>query len=145
MPSLMFESNMWLYREVIVTKAGVDTSLSILPATIVQARYNGAYESSATGSHAGSHRPERPSGIPDGHEQCQGTRPRSRTDLNESGYPHRNLRIRRAYSCKAGAAAPNPACMAPVAPLFHPLPSYADAAGSYLHQRGGTPHPESCH
>ena len=31
--------------------------------------------------------------------------------------------------------------MAPVAPLFHPLPSYADAAGSSLHQRGGTPHP----
>ena len=28
-----------------------------------------------------------------------------------------------------GAAAPDPACMAPVAPLFHPLPSYADAAG----------------
>ena len=26
--------------------------------------------------------------------------------------------------------------MAPVAPLFHPLPSYADAAGSSLHQRG---------
>jgi hypothetical protein len=29
-----------------------------------------------------------------------------------------------------------PACMAPVAPLFHPLPSCADAAGSSLHQRG---------
>jgi hypothetical protein len=40
-----------------------------------------------------------------------------------------------------GAAAPCPACMAPVAPLFHPLPSYADAAGSSLHQRRGTPHP----
>ena len=36
----------------------------------------------------------------------------------------------------AGARAPGPACMAPVAPLFHPLPSYADAAGSSLHQRG---------
>jgi hypothetical protein len=35
-----------------------------------------------------------------------------------------------------GAAAPDPACMAPVAPLFHPLPSCADAAGSSLHQRG---------
>ena len=34
-----------------------------------------------------------------------------------------------------------PPCMAPVAPLFHPLPSYADAAGSSLHQRRGTPHP----
>ena len=32
--------------------------------------------------------------------------------------------------------------MAPFAPLFDPLPSYADAAGSSLHQRGGTPHPE---
>jgi hypothetical protein len=36
---------------------------------------------------------------------------------------------------------PGPPCMAPVAPLFHPLPSCADAAGSSLHQRGGTPHP----
>ena len=35
-----------------------------------------------------------------------------------------------------GLAPPCPACMAPVAPLFHPLPSYADAAGSSLHQRG---------
>ena len=41
----------------------------------------------------------------------------------------------------AGLAPPCPPCMAPVAPLFHPLPSYADAAGSSLHQRGGTPHP----
>ena len=40
-----------------------------------------------------------------------------------------------------GLAPPCPPCMAPVAPLFHPLPSYADAAGSSLHQRGGTPHP----
>jgi hypothetical protein len=36
-----------------------------------------------------------------------------------------------------GSRPPCPACMAPVAPLFHPLPSYADAAGSSLHQRGG--------
>ena len=43
----------------------------------------------------GSHRDERPSGIPDGHEQRAGTRPRSRTDLNGSGYPHMELRIRR--------------------------------------------------
>jgi hypothetical protein len=35
-----------------------------------------------------------------------------------------------------GLAPPYPPCMAPVAPLFHPLPSYADAAGSSLHQRG---------
>ena len=41
-----------------------------------------------------------------------------------------------------GLAPPCPPCMAPVAPLFHPLPSYADAAGSSLHQRGGTPHPD---
>ena len=39
---------------------------------------------------------------------------------------------------RGGLAHPNPACMAPVEPLFHPLPSYADAAGSSLHQRGGT-------
>ena len=44
-----------------------------------------------------------------------------------------------------GLAPPCPPCMAPVAPLFHPLPSYADAAGSSLHQRGGTPHPELEH
>ena len=36
-----------------------------------------------------------------------------------------------------------PVRMASSAPLFHPLTSYADAAGSCLHQRGGTPHPES--
>ena len=42
-----------------------------------------------------------------------------------------------------GLAPPCPPCMAPVAPLFHPLPSYADAARSSLHQRGGIPPPES--
>ena len=42
---------------------------------------------------------------------------------------------------QAGARAPCPPCMAPVAPLFHPLPSYADAAGSSLHQRGENPAP----
>ena len=31
--------------------------------------------------------------------------------------------------------------MAPVAPLFHPLPSYADAAGLPCTSAGGTPHP----
>jgi len=31
--------------------------------------------------------------------------------------------------------------MASSAPLFHPLTSYADAAGSSLHQRGGISHP----
>ena len=31
-----------------------------------------------------------------------------------------------------------PVRMASSAPLFHPLTSYADAAGSFLHQRGGT-------
>ena len=36
----------------------------------------------------------------------------------------------------SGAATPRPACMAPVAPLFHPLPSSADAAGSSPHQAG---------
>ena len=40
-----------------------------------------------------------------------------------------------------GLAPPCPPCMAPVAPLFHPLPSSADAAGSSLHQRGEDPAP----
>src|SRR5215472_1120398 len=44
---------------------------------------------------------------------------------------------RKGTQLRGGAAAPCPACMAPVAPLFHPLPSDADAAGSSLHQRGG--------
>ena len=48
-----------------------------------------------TGRHAGSHRGERPIGIPDGHEQRVGMRPRSRTDLNGAGCPHMELRIRR--------------------------------------------------
>jgi len=52
---------------------------------------------------AGSHRGERPIGIPDGHEQRPGTRPRSRTDLNGSGCPHRNLRIRRSSLRPEGA------------------------------------------
>ncbi len=47
------------------------------------------------GSHAGSHTDERPSGSPDSYEQRPRTRPRSRTNLNESGCPHRELRIRR--------------------------------------------------
>ena len=38
---------------------------------------------------------------------------------------------------KAGLpAAPDPASYGLVAPAFQPLPSYADAAGSPLHQRG---------
>jgi hypothetical protein len=43
-PCSRFVGNVWLYREVIVTKAGVGAGLSIHPATIVQARYNGSYE-----------------------------------------------------------------------------------------------------
>jgi hypothetical protein len=42
----------------------------------------------------------------------------------------------------AGARAPVPPVYGSGRPAFHPLPSYADAAGSSLHQRGGTPHPE---
>jgi hypothetical protein len=38
------------------------------------------------------------------------------------GEQHQTCRTR-------GLAPPDPPCMAPVAPLFHPLPSYADAAG----------------
>lgn len=43
-PFPWFGGDVWLYREVIVTKAGVGARLSIHPATIVQARYNGSYE-----------------------------------------------------------------------------------------------------
>ena len=43
-PCSRFVGNVWLYREVIVTKAGVGARLSIHPATIAQARYNGSYE-----------------------------------------------------------------------------------------------------
>jgi hypothetical protein len=43
-PGSRFIGNVWLYREVIVTKAGVGAGLSIHPATIVRARYHGAYE-----------------------------------------------------------------------------------------------------
>ena len=38
MPTLNFEGNTWLYREVIVTKEGVGAQLSVYPATIAQAR-----------------------------------------------------------------------------------------------------------
>jgi hypothetical protein len=34
----------WLHRETILTKDGVGAKLSIYPATIVHARYNGSYE-----------------------------------------------------------------------------------------------------
>ena len=64
---------------------------------------SGSTRPSLTGSHAGSHRGERLSGIPDGHEQRAGTRPRSRTDLNGSGHPHMELRIRRSSLRPEGA------------------------------------------
>lgn len=38
------EGNVWLHRELIVTREGVGAKPTIHPATIVQARYNGAYE-----------------------------------------------------------------------------------------------------
>jgi hypothetical protein len=52
----------------------------------------------------------RPSGSPDSYEQRPRTRPRSRTNLNESGCPHRELRIRRSGACgwKCGCPPPNP-------------------------------------
>jgi hypothetical protein len=43
-PSLTFEGNIWLYREVVLAREGVGAKLSVHPATIVQARYNGSYE-----------------------------------------------------------------------------------------------------
>jgi hypothetical protein len=45
------------------------------------------------GSHAGSHANEQPSDDPDPPGQPGETSPRSRTDLNGAGRPHRNLRI----------------------------------------------------
>jgi hypothetical protein len=39
-----YYSNIWLAREVCLTTEGVGAKLAIYPATIVQARYNGAYE-----------------------------------------------------------------------------------------------------
>ena len=36
--------NIWLAREIRLTTEGVGAKLAIYPATIVQARYNGAYE-----------------------------------------------------------------------------------------------------
>ena len=47
------------------------------------------------GGHAGSHTDEQPSDVSDPLVQPGETSPRSRTDLNGSGCPHRNLRIRR--------------------------------------------------
>jgi hypothetical protein len=49
----------------------------------------------AAGSHAGSHADEQPSHDPDPAGQQGETRPRSRTVLNASGRPYRNLRIKR--------------------------------------------------
>jgi hypothetical protein len=46
------------------------------------------------GSHAGSHTDEQPRDAPDPRGQPGGTGPRSRTDLNGSGCPHMELRIR---------------------------------------------------
>ena len=54
-------------------------------------------------SHAGSHRGERPPEAPHGYEQRAGIRPRSRTVLNRSGYPHMELRIRRSSGQAEGA------------------------------------------
>ena len=77
--------------------------------------------SSPAGSHAGSHRDERPSGIPDEDEQRAGTRPRSRTVLNGFGCPHMELRIRR-----LGVRVPP---SAPPKPHAEALPGRRHAAG----------------
>jgi hypothetical protein len=47
------------------------------------------------GSHVGSHADEQPSEAPDLHEQPEERSPRLRTDLNRSGRPDMELRIRR--------------------------------------------------
>ena len=72
--------------------------------------------------------------------RCALTRSSSRTIRKGSGAPCGSPEARtapdrctRAASTSRpvarGARAPDPPCMAPVAPLIHPLPSYADAAG----------------
>ncbi len=65
------------------------------PMSVTRTRASRCPMSCAAGSHAGSHTDERPSGTPDLHGQPTAARPRSRTDLNGSGRPHRYLRIRR--------------------------------------------------
>ena len=62
-----------------------------------------------------------------------------RGDVEQQGAEHQGD----GSTMRGRLAPPCPPCMAPVAPLFHPLPSYADAARSSLHQRGGIPPPES--
>jgi hypothetical protein len=65
---------------------------------------------------------------------------RERTRLDSPDHRHGTTDQKGSAAATRGSR-PGPPCMAPVAPLFHPPPSYADAAGSSLHQRGGTPHP----
>ena len=48
-------------------------------------------------SHAGSYADERLAISPDSSGQPTRTQPKSRTDLNERGYPYGNLQIRRLY------------------------------------------------
>ena len=59
---------------------------------------------------AGSRTDEQPSDAPDPPVQPGETSPRSRTDLNGYGCPHRNLRISRSGACawKGGWPPPNP-------------------------------------
>jgi hypothetical protein len=76
--------------------------------------------SSPIGSHAGSHADEQPSGDPDEYEQRDGTRPRSWTDLNRSGYPHMELRIRRLGGRRLGGEARAGDCR----PLFRGISSW---------------------
>jgi hypothetical protein len=68
-----------------------------LPKLIVRVRFGAptCQASSTAGSHAGSHTDERHLDSPDFHGQPTGTHPRSRTDLNGSGRPHMELRIKR--------------------------------------------------
>jgi hypothetical protein len=63
------------------------------PISVTRTRASRCSASCAAGSHAGSHADGRHSGSPERREQRAGTRPRSRTDLNGSGCPHRELRI----------------------------------------------------
>src|SRR5690349_24895862 len=54
---------------------------------LLDRRHQSTIEARVVGSHAGSHTDEQPCDAPDPRGQPAGTSPRSRTVLNEAGYP----------------------------------------------------------
>src|SRR5580704_8450740 len=69
---------------------------------LLDRRHQSTIEARVVGSHAGSHTDEQPCDTPDSRGQPAGTSPRSRTALNERGWPPprrgRSLRSRRMVS-----------------------------------------------